>query len=69
MSNLKNKVGQRIKELRRKKDITQEQLAEKAGISVDFISLVERGRNAPSLESLEKIAKALGAEVKELFDK
>jgi len=67
MSELKSKVGQKIRNIRKKIEITQEKLAEKAGISVDFLSLIERGRNAPSLESLEKIAKALGVSVKEFF--
>jgi transcriptional regulator with XRE-family HTH domain len=68
MTDLKKQVGQKIKKLRAVKGITQEKLAETAGISVDFLSLIERGRNAPSLESIEKIAKALGVPVKEIFD-
>ena len=67
MSNIKSKVGQKIKFFRRKIGVTQEALAEKANISVDFLSLIERGRNAPSLESLEKIANALSIKVSELF--
>jgi transcriptional regulator with XRE-family HTH domain len=67
MLSLKNRIGQKIKTLRTEKNLTQEQLAEKAGISIDFLSLIERGRNAPSLESLEKIANALNIEVKDLF--
>ena len=38
------------------------------GCSVEFISLVERGVNAPSVAGLEKFAKALKVEVKELFN-
>ena len=67
MDTLKYKVGHKIKTLRKEKNFTQEQLAEKAGISVDFLSLIERGKNAPSLESLEKLATALKISVKELF--
>lgn len=47
--------------------MTQEQFAELLGVSVDFLSLVERGRNAPSFETLEKIAKRLRVSVAELF--
>jgi transcriptional regulator with XRE-family HTH domain len=47
--------------------MTQEQFAEMLGISVDFLSLVERGINAPSFETLDKIAKRLKVRVAELF--
>jgi len=42
-------------------------LAEAVGCSVEFISLVERGVNAPSIAGLEKFARALKVEAKELF--
>ncbi len=64
---LKKKLGQRIAQIRRSEKITQEQLAEAIGCSVEFISLVERGVNAPSVAGLEKFAKVLNIEVKELF--
>jgi len=38
------------------------------GISVDFLSLIERGVNAPSFETIEQIAKKLRVPVKALFD-
>ena len=47
--------------------MTQEQFAETLDISVDFLSLVERGRNAPSFETLDKIAKRLRMSVADLF--
>jgi transcriptional regulator with XRE-family HTH domain len=64
---LQKKLGQRIAHLRRAKKLTQEQLAEEVGCSVEFISLVERGVNAPSIAGLEKFAMVLKVEVKELF--
>ncbi|MBI4023763.1 MAG: helix-turn-helix transcriptional regulator [Verrucomicrobia bacterium] len=64
---LQKKLGRRIADLRRSKKLTQEQLAEKLGYSVEFISLVERGVNAPSVAGLEKFAKALKVEVGDLF--
>ena len=64
---LQKKLGQRIAGLRKIKKLTQEQLAEALGCSVEFISLVERGVNAPSVAGLEKFAKILKVEVKELF--
>ena len=64
---LQKKLGKRIAELRRARKLTQEQLAEALDCSVEFISLVERGVNAPSVASLEKFAKILKIEVNELF--
>ena len=64
---LQKKLGQRIAGLRRAKELTQEQLAEAVDCSVEFISLVERGVNAPSVAGLEKFAKVLKVEVRDLF--
>jgi transcriptional regulator with XRE-family HTH domain len=64
---LQRKLGQRIASLRKGRKLTQEQLAEAVGCSVEFVSLVERGVNAPSVAGLEKFAKVLRVEVKELF--
>jgi transcriptional regulator with XRE-family HTH domain len=64
---LQKKLGQRIAGLRRSKKLTQEQLAEAVDCSVEFISLVERGVNAPSVAGLEKFAKVLKVEVRDLF--
>jgi len=54
--------------LRQAAKLTQAKLAEKSGYSVEFISLVERGINAPSVEGCERIAKTLHVSVKDLFD-
>ena len=61
-------LGKRIAELRRTRGLAQEQLAELAGYSTEFIGLVERGVNAPSVAGLDRIATALGVEIKDLFD-
>jgi len=68
MSDLKISFGRRIRVLRKRKGMTQEQLAEAADISVDFLSLMERGVNAPSFATLERLADALGVPAKELFE-
>jgi transcriptional regulator with XRE-family HTH domain len=68
MAELRKEFGKRLQYFRRHAGLTQEQLAEQAEISVDFLSLVERGINAPSFDSLEKLAKALGISVRELFE-
>ena len=64
---LQKQLGQRIAELRRGRKLTQEGLAEAVGCSIEFISLVERGVNAPSVAGLESFAKALNVEVRDLF--
>lgn len=64
---LQKKLGKRIADLRRSRKLTQEQLAEVVDCSVEFISLVERGVNAPSVAGLENFAKALKVEVRDLF--
>jgi transcriptional regulator with XRE-family HTH domain len=67
MDNIRIKFGKRLKTLRHQANLTQEQLAEATDISVDFLSLIERGINAPSFGNLEKLAKVLGMSVQELF--
>ncbi len=47
--------------------MSQEKFAELLDVSVDFLSLIERGRNAPSFETLEKIARRLRVPTSELF--
>jgi transcriptional regulator with XRE-family HTH domain len=64
---LQRKLGQRIASLRKARKLTQERLAEAVGCSVEFVSLIERGINAPSVAGLEKFAKVLRVEVKEMF--
>ncbi len=65
---LKKQLGKRIATLRQAAEFTQAKLAEKSGYSIEFISLVERGINAPSVEGCERIAKTLNVSVKDLFD-
>ena len=65
---LQHKLGKRIAYLRRARSLTQAQLAKKTGYSVEFISFVERGVNGPSIAGLERFAKALKVDVRELFN-
>jgi transcriptional regulator with XRE-family HTH domain len=65
---VERQLGRRIAELRRAKGLSQEQFAAKTRYSTEFISLVERGLNAPSVAGLARIAKALRVEIKDLFD-
>ncbi len=60
-------LGNRIRQERQKRGITQEQLAEMVDISTNFMSLIENGRNM-SVETLVKIAKALGVTIDYLLN-
>ena len=51
----RKRIGQRIKTARSDRNITQEVLAEKIGLSANYLSKVERGLNSPSAEVLLKI--------------
>ena len=53
-------IGYRIKEVREQNHVSQAQLAEMTDLSVSYISHIETGRKKPSLESLVRIASALG---------
>lgn len=60
-------VGERIREERKKANLTIEQLAEMSGISSSFLGYIEtKGRKA-SLETIERVAKALRVQVGDLF--
>lgn len=67
MSTIKKLLGQRIKEVRKSRGITQEQLAEKVGIGTSNISYIENGKFAPTIENFEKIVQALDVEPYELY--
>jgi transcriptional regulator with XRE-family HTH domain len=65
---LRQRFGIRLKAIRLERKMTQEQFAELVGISVDFLSLIERGINAPSFEVLERMTAKLDLQVRDLFD-
>ena len=65
---LLNQFGKRLAFLRKQKGFTQQELAESSEYSVEFISLVERGLNGPTLKGIEKLAQALSIQPKDLFD-
>jgi len=61
-------LGRRIQSLRQGKKLSQEQLAESAGLSLKHLGELERGRGNPTLASLESLAAAFGISLSELFD-
>ena len=64
---LQKRLGQRIADLRKNRRLTQVQFAKAVGCSVEFVSLVERGVNAPSVARLEDFARALKVEDVDMF--
>lgn len=49
-----------VRRFRAKKKLSQKALADRIGISVSYVSMLERGQRSPPLETIEKLAKALG---------
>ncbi len=66
--NKKKLMGLRIKELRKRKGLSQEEVAEKAETSPNYVSRMERGTENPTLDMLIKISEALEVDMWELFD-
>lgn len=61
-------IGKKIKRLRLKKGLTQEELGERTDLSKGFISQLERDINSPSIETLFSILNVLGSKPKDFFD-
>jgi transcriptional regulator with XRE-family HTH domain len=68
VTGLRVRFGLRLKSLRIDKGLTQGELAELVGLSVDFIGLIERGERSPSFESLDKLSKVFNIPVSSLFE-
>lgn len=68
MKDVKRLFGMRMKELRKNKGLSQEELAEKAEISSKYLSRVEMGQHLPSIDVLARLADILHVEMKDLFD-
>ena len=62
------RFGIRMRELRARYDISQEQLALKSELNRTYIGDIERGEKVPTLITLSKIANGLGITLKEMFD-
>ncbi|WCF08285.1 helix-turn-helix domain-containing protein [Paenibacillus thiaminolyticus] len=60
-------IGERLRYLRKKNNLTQEELAEKAGLNPSYIGSVERGERNISIETLEKLIHGLNVTPTEMF--
>ena len=65
--NYKKSLGLRIKELRKSKKLSQEQLAEKIDLEPPSVCNIENGKNYPSLQNMEKIVNVLGVSFVDIF--
>ena len=61
-------IGSKLKALRRARNLTQEELADRAELSKGFISQLERNLTSPSIATLTDILQCLGTNLKEFFD-
>lgn len=68
MQNIKILFGRKIKEIRKKRKMTQAQLAELVNVDDKHISCIESGKNFPSADLIERFVNILNIEPKELFE-
>jgi transcriptional regulator with XRE-family HTH domain len=65
---LSKRIGGRLLELRQAVQLSQERLAAAAGVSTNYVSLIEKGQRLPSLEVLSRLAAVLGVPVTALLE-
>lgn len=67
MRNTREKLGIRIRELRKARGLTQQQLCDMVGVNRTYYVALEAGKSSPTIDLLEKIACGLGIGLEELF--
>jgi len=67
MTNIKEILARNLKENRRRLRITQPELAERAGMSTQYLAMIETARKFPTSDILDRLAAALGINTNELF--
>lgn len=68
VTNIYENLGKNIKKYRKAKKLTQQKLAEKTGIGLNFLGKIEVAYAKPSFETIIKLSQALEISLKELFD-
>ena len=66
---IRERVGLNLQRLRREKQMSQEELSDRSGVHQTYLSGVERGKRNPTVGVLEKIARALDADVADIVAK
>lgn len=64
----REQLGRRVRELRKKRGLTQERLAEAASVDVKYLGNIERGRENPTIGILEKLANTFSVRVSQILD-
>ncbi|MDB5438455.1 MAG: putative HTH-type transcriptional regulator y4dJ [Caulobacteraceae bacterium] len=64
---IRQRVAANIKRLRTERELSQEELAHRAGMDRTYISQIERGVKSPTVETLEKVANGLGVTISDLI--
>ena len=65
--NLK-RFGKRLREIRKQRKLTQEDLAERIDVSTNFVGMVERGQRNTTIANVFKMSKALGIKLSKFFE-
>lgn len=64
---LRQTVARNVRRLRQQRGLTQEELAARAGINRNYVGMIEREENSPTVDKLESLAIALDVDVTEFF--
>ena len=64
---LRRTVARNLRRLRQKHGLSQEELADRAGLNRNYVGMIEREENAPTVDALEQLAKALDINAVELL--
>ena len=67
MRDVRARLGTSLREWRTRRQFTQEQLAERSGLSYKFIGEIERGRGNPTVDTVARLANALNIAIADLF--
>ena len=68
MANINEKLGKRIRSIRRAKGMSQEELAYQSKTDYSYLNEIEAGKRNPSVKRIDAIAKALKVSIKDLFE-
>lgn len=64
MNETRKRIGEKLKTLRTEQNLSVRQLAEKTGVNISNISRIETGKISPTVDVLDRLAKALGTTIK-----
>lgn len=67
MTKVNKRLGEKIREFRKQKSMTQEELAFQAELDYSYMNQIENGKRNPSVEAVDRIAEVLGVNLKDLF--